>query len=120
VFLSHAFEDTGVRAYKGQAGALINDPALLEYALQIHSIEARHAAKARAILSEIRSNPAIKPWITLNEGSPAAVYAGDDNTVQGGVDIRGIAGKSDKAVTEAFDEPLTKDQVLAIGGLFIR
>jgi hypothetical protein len=48
------------------------------------------------------------------------VYAGDDNTVQGGVDIRGIAGKSDKAVTEAFDEPLTKDQVLAIGGLFIR
>lgn len=119
VFLSHAFEDTGVRAYKGQAGNLINDPALLEYALQIHSIEARHAAKARAILSEIRGNTAIKPWITLNEGSPAAVYAGDDNTVQGGVDINGIAGKSKQSVTEAFDEPLTKDQVLAIGGLFI-
>lgn len=120
VFLSHAFEDTGVRAYKGQAGALINDPAILEVALQIHSNEARHAAKSRAILSEIRNNPVIKPWITLNEGSPAAVYAGDDNTVQGGVDIKGIAGKSDRAITEAFDEPLTKNQVLAIGGLFIR
>ncbi|TDB63422.1 ferritin-like domain-containing protein [Arundinibacter roseus] len=119
VFLSHAFEDTGVRAYKGQAGNLINDPALLEYALQIHSVEARHAAKARAILSEIRGNADIKPWITLNEGSPAQVYAGDDNTVQGGVDINGIAGKSKEAITEAFDEPLTKDEVLAIASLFI-
>jgi hypothetical protein len=120
VFLSHAFEDTGVRAYKGQAGNLMADPALLQYALQIHSIEARHAAKSRAILSEIRNNAAIKPWITLNEGAPAAVYAGEDNTMQGGVDITGIAGKSKQAVTEAFDEPLTKAQVLAIGGLFIK
>lgn len=120
VFLSHAFEDTGVRAYKGQAGVLVNDPQLLEYALQIHSIEARHAAKSRAILSEIRNAPQIKPWITLNEGSPAAVYAGDDNTTQGGVDINGIAGKSKQAVTEAFDEPLTKDAVLAIASLFLK
>jgi hypothetical protein len=119
-FLSHAFEDTGVRAYKGQAGALLNDPQILEYALQVHSVEARHAAKSRAILSEIRNAPQIKPWITLNEGSPAAVYAGDDNTTQGGVDINGIAGKSKQAVTEAFDEPLTKDQVLAIAKLFIK
>lgn len=119
-FLSHAFEDTGVRAYKGQAGGLINDPQILEYALQVHSVEARHAAKSRAILSEIRNAPQIKPWITLNEGSPAAVYAGDDNTVQGGVDINGIGGKSKQAVTEAFDEPLTKDQVLAIAALFIK
>ncbi|MPR33408.1 ferritin-like domain-containing protein [Salmonirosea aquatica] len=118
-FLSHAFEDTGVRAYKGQAGNLINDPQILEYALQVHSVEARHAAKSRDILSEIRNAPQIKPWITLNEGSPAAVYAGDDNTVQGGTDINGIAGKSKQAITEAFDEPLTKDEVLAIAKLFI-
>lgn len=119
-FLSHAFEDTGVRAYKGQAGGLINDPQILEYALQVHSVEARHAAKSRAILSEIRNAPQIKPWITLNEGSPAAVYAGDDNTVQGGKEINGIAGKSKEAITEAFDEPLTKDEVLAIAKLFIK
>ncbi len=119
VFLSHAFEDTGVRAYKGQAGGLINDPSILQTALQIHSVEARHAAKARAILSEIRSAPAIKPWITLNEGSPAAVYAGDDNVMQGGKDVTGLGGKTLKAVTESFDEPLTKDAVLAIAGLFL-
>ncbi|GAB2785204.1 hypothetical protein GCM10027275_32050 [Rhabdobacter roseus] len=116
VFLSHAFEDTGVRAYKGQAGNLMaaEDKPLLEYALQIHSVEARHAAVARKILGTIRNRPEIKPWITLNEGSPAAVYAGEDNTVQGGVDINGIAGKSKEAVTEAFDEILTKEAVFAI------
>lgn len=120
-FLSHAFEDTGVRAYKGQAGNLMakEDEPLLDYALQIHSVEARHAAKSRDILSEIRGIERIKPWITLDEGSPKPVYAGDNNTVQGGVDIAGIAGKSLDAVTEAFDEPLTKDAVLAIAGLFI-
>ncbi len=120
VFLSHALEDTGVRAYKGQAGALLNDPQILEYALQVHSVEARHAAKSRSILSEIRNAPQIKPWITLNEGSPAPVYAGDDNTMQGGKEINGIAGKSKQAVTEAFDEPLTKEAVLAIATLFIK
>lgn len=122
VFLSHAFEDTGVRAYKGQATNLMakEDEPLLDYALQIHSVEARHAAKSRDILSEIRNAPTIKPWITLDEGSPKAVYAGEDNTVQGGVNIAGIAGKSLAAITEAFDEPLTKDEVLAIAKLFIK
>lgn len=122
VFLAHAFEDTGVRAYKGQAGNLMRDgdEALLDYALQIHSVEARHAAKVRDILSMIRGIDRIKPWITLNEGSPAPVYAGDDNTVQGGVDITGIAGKSLDAITESFDEPLSKEEVMAIAKPFIR
>lgn len=121
-FLSHAFEDTGVRAYKGQAGNLMakEDEPLLDYALQIHSVEARHAAKSRDILSEIRGIDRIKPWITLDEGSPAPVYAGDNNTIQGGVDITGIGGKSLDAVTESFDEPLTKDEVLAIVKPFIK
>jgi len=122
VFLSHAFEDTGVRAYKGQAGNLMakEDEPLLDYALQIHSVEARHAAKSRDILSEIRNNDRIKPWITLDEGSPKPVYAGDENTIQGGVQIIGIAGKSLEAVTESFDEPLTKEAVLAIVKPFIK
>ncbi len=122
VFLSHAFEDTGVRAYKGQAGNLMRDgdEALLDYALQIHSVEARHAAKVRDILSVIRGIDRIKPWITLQEGSPAAVYAGDQLVVQGGVDLTGIAGKSLDAITESFDEPLNKDQVLAIAKPFIK
>jgi hypothetical protein len=119
VFLSHAFEDLGVRAYKGQATKLINDDAILETALRIHSVEARHAAVVRRELSDIRNNPDIKAWITLDEGSPAPVYANEDTTMHIGVDIMGIAGKSKEAITEAFDEPLTKEEVLAIAMPFL-
>lgn len=117
--VSHALEDTGVRAYKGQAGGLMADPDLLQYALQVHSVEARHASIVRKLLGAQTNNAAIKSWITGNAGAPAPVYAGDDNKVQGGVDLTGLAGKSDAAITEAFDEPLTKDQVLAIAALFL-
>ncbi len=119
--LSQGFEDTGVRAYKGQAGALANDNTLLEYALQIHSVEARHAAQVRRMRGQ-------KGWIT---GGTAAsnglldvfdpIYAGEANTVQGGVDLSGLfnAFGGAAAVREAFDEPLTMEEVLAIGGFFI-
>jgi len=117
--VSHALEDTGVRAYKGQAGGLMGDPALLEYALQVHSVEARHASIVRKLLGAATGNASIKSWITGNAGAPAAVYAGEDNKTQGGVNLTGLAGKSDAAITEAFDEPLTKEQVLAIAGLFL-
>src|SRR5215212_5210864 len=40
-------EDTGVRAYKGQAAGLIDNPTVLTQALRIHSVEARHASKIR-------------------------------------------------------------------------
>jgi rubrerythrin len=117
--VSHALEDTGVRAYKGQAGGLMGDPDLLQYALQVHSVEARHASIVRKLLAAATGKPEIKSWITGKAGAPEAVYAGDDNKVQGGVDLTGLAGKSDAAITEAFDEPLTKEQVLAIAGLFL-
>jgi rubrerythrin len=57
--LSQAFEDTGVRAYKGQAGNLKASDEILTTALQIHSVEARHAAEVRLI----RGQPA---WIVSN------------------------------------------------------
>jgi Ferritin-like domain len=118
--VSHALEDTGVRAYKGQAGNLMTaeDRPLLEYALQIHSVEARHASVVRRLLNTNGFVTGTKGWITLNQGSPAAVYAGEDNTTQGGVNLEGLAGKSKEAVTEAFDEPLTKEAVLAIATPF--
>lgn len=119
--VSHALEDTGVRAYKGQAGNLLakEDLPLLEYALQIHSVEARHASVVRRLLNTRGFVPGAKGWITLNQGSPAAVYAGDENLTQGGVNLAGIAGKSNERISEAFDEPLSKDAVLAIAGPFI-
>ena len=44
------FEDLGVAAYKGQAGNLMASDEILTAALQIHSVEARHAAEVRRIL----------------------------------------------------------------------
>jgi rubrerythrin len=47
--LSQTFEDLGVAAYKGQAGNLMANGDILTAALQIHSVEARHAAMVRRI-----------------------------------------------------------------------
>lgn len=47
--LSQTFEDLGVAAYKGQAGNLIGSNQILTVALQIHSVEARHASEVRRI-----------------------------------------------------------------------
>ena len=117
--LAQAFEDTGVRAYKGQAGRLINDKAALTAALTIHSVEARHA-------SEVRRLRGLKGWITGNsrDDLPAftqAIYDGENNVTQAGLDITALgAGNGGTAgVTEAFDEPLTKAQVLAIAAPFL-
>ena len=102
---AYAFEDTGVRAYKGQAPALMSAPDVLTIALQIHSVEALHAAKVRYLIG-------LKGWIT---GSPAGLtYAEEDKVSQGGVNLVALTGYNADRVSESFDEPLTKDQVLAI------
>jgi hypothetical protein len=123
--VAQTFEDTGVRAYKGQAPNLISNNDYLTAALQIHSVEARHAAHIRQMRKAagllVPSGVDIKPWITLNQSGIAsqavqASYDGEDNVVQGGITITNIGGKpiSAAAASEAFDEPLTKDQVTAI------
>lgn len=114
--LAQAFEDTGVRAYKGQAANLMGEDAILKAALQIHSVEARHASEVRALRGSSR-------WITQAENTTAAaaasVYAGEDNTTFLGVDARPIVSVGNDALTQAYDEPLSKEEVLAIAGLFI-
>ena len=118
LILSQAFEDTGVRAYKGQAGNLISNDAILTVALQIHSVEARHA-------SEVRRLRGLKGWITNAErgaGVPEAAqatYAGEDNLIQAGVDVSTITSYGTDAITEAYDEPLSKEEVIAIATLFL-
>jgi len=74
--LSQTFEDLGVAAYKGQAGNLAGGGDLLQTALQIHSVEARHAAEVRRIGGR-------SPW----DG--------------------------------AFDEPMSREEVLEAAGPFI-
>ena len=118
--VASAFEDTGVRAYKGQAPNLMGNGPILTAALNIHSVEARHASHLRLMRRMRGVN--IKPWITgaNDTGVPqvAASFAGEDNKVQAGIDITSFNGVGAKislnAATESFDEPLTKDQVLAI------
>ncbi len=118
--VSQGLEDTGVRAYKGGAAALMPVDAILQAALQIHSVEARHASAVRRVRGQ-------KGWITGSDrgGLPAAfqgIYAGEENVTQANVNLQTALGATygANAVGEAFDETLTVPQVLAIAGAFIR
>jgi hypothetical protein len=122
--VAQAFEDTGVRAYKGQAPALLPYDDFLTAALTIHSVEARHASEVRRLRGNFTDRePFHQGWITGNRTDVPgadAVYAGEENTVQGGVDVRTLVPDIDVTeVTESFDEPLTQQQVLTIVDPFI-
>jgi len=124
-----AFEDTGVRAYKGQAPILKGMPVLTT-ALQIHSVEARHAAHLRQMVAaNVTGASGLKPWIayTANGNDTGvsaadAVYAGEQNTTQAGVQITGINGTAvtQSQAAESFDEFLTGSDVKKIANLFIK
>lgn len=153
---TQGFEDTGVRAYKGQAGRLINNDGVLESALRIHSVEARHAAVVRKLrrelnpsVTEIRYSGTIRGGGANAAGAGflnppaavvaafAAIYGGatpDSNTMHtvfngtaaatldaSALPNLGALGPTNvaTAVTEAFDEALTKDEVIAIVKDFI-
>ena len=131
-----AFEDTGVRAYKGQAENILANKSkvaadlyqtVLTAALSIHAVEARHASAIRQILG-------VTPWITSTtaKGNDTGVglvdgnYAGEENVTQGGVNVTTLksysASTTSVAVaTAAFDEPLSMDQVkgLLIGSFIV-
>ncbi len=122
--VAQTFEDTGVRAYKGQAENLMTNNEALTAALKIHSVEARHAAHIRQMRKAAMFGD-VKPWITNSESgitnnAVKPSYRGENNTVQLGVNINGIAdGVNINAATESFDEPLTKAEVTGIVSAFI-
>ena len=124
--VAQTFEDTGVRAYKGQAGNLISNNDVLTAALNIHSVEARHAAHIRSMRRVTTQNNDLKPWITGKDsgGIGSAVqasYNGEEITTQAGVNIVHINGQniSMEAASESFDEPLSMEQILAIVDPFL-
>jgi hypothetical protein len=137
--VTQAFEDTGVRAYKGQAPNLVRT-STLETALQIHAMEARHASRIRRIRRSLstatevlRYSGTIRGGGTAAGGPPAnatapfadafnLIYGGttsEANTTQGGVNVSGLAGTSANAASEAFDEPLTRAEVVTIVQPFV-
>ncbi|RYE19355.1 MAG: ferritin-like domain-containing protein [Sphingobacteriaceae bacterium] len=137
IAVAESFEDTGVRAYKGRAPELLNNQqGILTAALNIHSVEARHASHLR-MLRRLRG-VAIKPWVTSttaqsnDSGIPqvdavygagtSASFPAENNTTQGGVNILSLAAVSGTtsvtAATESFDEPLDSAAVINIVKLF--
>ncbi len=130
--LAQLFEDTGVRAYKGQAGNLIADKLFLTTALRIHSVEARHAAKIRrlrgqiAYITQAQFDAAYTTTKAASGASQADLATGvynstpvtEANTTERGVNVVGLNGATADRVTEAFDEPLDTASVVAIAGFF--
>lgn len=125
--VAQAFEDTGVRAYKGAAPDLAGNDIVLEAALRIHSVEGRHAAKVRFMrMMNGFGGDTLRPWVVqeASGGLPAGVdpvYDGEDLSTQLGIAITGVNGAAitADAATAAFDEPLSMMQVLAIVDPFI-
>ena len=163
---AQAFEDTGVRAYKGQAGRFLipgntNADVALESALRIHSVEGRHAAKIRRIrrqrnpgdtslrfIGYIRgggleaagagniANPPAGVVDALNriyggtspESNTTHVFFNDvtnavatvNTATMSGVTVVGPGETQTTAATMAFDEPLTKQEVIDIVKGFIK
>lgn len=118
--VSQVFEDTGVRAYKGQAPNLLGNQVVLTAALGIHAVEARHASTVRFIRGAT-------PWIvsTASLGNDTTIslvngnYDGEQNVTQGGVNVTTLASVEGSSTsigvaTAAFDEPLSMTQVLAL------
>jgi hypothetical protein len=110
---------------------------VLESALRIHSVEARHASKIRRLRRANGAPSVVKYSGTVSGGGSAAagvsnissppqavvdafnlIYAGEDTTTQGTVSITGLpnlpSGFNAAAASEAFDEPLTRAQVITI------
>ena len=131
--VAQLLEDTGVRAYKGQIEFLINNNELLEAALQIHAVEARHAAHIRGMRRALGAN--VRNWIskddaTITDPNTAAVYLGEDATKQTLPGVPTVTFPSDTtpiavgtkplvSLGEAFDEPITASVATQLAGLFI-
>ena len=110
--VAQALEDLGVRAYKGGLTTLLANKAVLRVALNIHSVEARHAAHVRTLRrggigvagadGGGPNNSLPKSWVSLRENNgplPAlttAIYGpgttaaspAEDNLVQARVNVQ--------------------------------
>ena len=117
--LAQSLEDTGVRAYKGQAPTIqAAAPQYLTTALQIHSVEGRHAAAIRRLRGNQGWIPNDQPGAPVPEVYGPSIGSGsfpsEANTTQGGVELVGALGYTAEQVSEAFDEGLDMTTVLSL------
>jgi len=84
--LAQALEDTGVRAYKGAAPLVMSNKTVLTAALNIHSVEARHASQLRAMRraginsSAPSQGVAVAPYNTAPKSWPSGTDSATANT----------------------------------------
>ena len=118
--VAQLLEDTGVRAYKGRAGDLqgLADVTIaskvynpLETALQIHSVEARHAAHIRTMRLQT-------PWITGGGDLDAQPhYLGatlESNTTQSGVSLTAANAITPSTTYTLADAAASFDEILTV------
>ena len=108
LLVAQVLEDTGVRAYKGRAPELLGTD-LLTTALQIHSMEARHAAHVRYMrASRPGAVAGIRPWITAADSNlPAPAGPAYTNGTTGAVPTSFTFGGGTFAIP-AYDATLSK------------
>jgi hypothetical protein len=79
--VAQSLEDTGVRAYKGGAPLLMSNKAVLTAALNIHSVEARHASRLRTMRRGGANNNAASQGVPVApyNAAPKSWISGTDN-----------------------------------------
>jgi len=79
--VAQSLEDTGVRAYKGAAPLIISNKTVLTAALNIHSVEARHASQLRAMRRAGISSSAPSQGVAVSpyNSAPKSWISGTDN-----------------------------------------
>lgn len=100
--LAQSFEDTGVRAYKGAAPltAVMANKTVLTAALNIHSVEARHASQLRAMRRALATAGTPAP----SQGIPVSPYSTAPKSWISGTDGGGAApGKTDAVYAKGND-----------------
>ncbi len=113
-------EDLGVAAYKGQVQNLLAageaGKTVLAGALEIHTVEARHAAGIR-FLRQTLLNADVRPWI---RNASSVIYNENRGTVAVSMESQGkqmIQSPSPiPFASEAFDGYATREEVLALVG----
>jgi hypothetical protein len=118
--VAQIFADLATRAYKNIITNVMPQDAVLTHMMNIQSVKGRHAAHIRY------ARAGATPWITGNSSdisNPAAVkfYAGEQNVLQSGINMVNLNGFElpVTTVTQAFDEPMGRSDVMALVNNFI-